>query len=193
MSSFRRGFKAQSERKAVEVRKTLNFDDISPLSATILAEHLGVLIWSVNNVPGVDASDLHHLLVIEPDGLSAFTLRIGERYLVVFNPSQSDKRVNSVIMHELAHIMLGHRLASAGTSEDGHLLPSNYDQDQEAEADWLGGTLLLPRPALLWMRKQGMTAPEATEHFQVSTDMLNWRIRMTGVDHQLKHSWKKRS
>ena len=94
-------------------------------------------------------------------------------------------------MHELAHIMLGHQLVSAGTTDDGHLVPSNYDETQEAEADWLGGTLLLPRPALIWMRQAEMSVDAATEHFQVSTDMLNWRTRMTGVDYQL-HNHKKK-
>lgn len=152
-----------------------------------------MLVWAADEIGGVGQSDIHHLLVVEPDGWSAFTVRVGESCLVVFNPSQSDKRINSVVMHELSHIMLGHELVSAGTTDDGHLVPSNYDASQEAEADWLGGTLLLPRPALLWMRQEGMNADAATEHFQVSTDMLNWRTRMTGVDHQLRNSKKKRS
>ncbi len=57
-----------------------------------------------------------------------------------------------VLMHELSHIMLGHELATASRTADGHFLNGNYDEAQEREADWLGGTLLLPRPALLWMR-----------------------------------------
>jgi Zn-dependent peptidase ImmA (M78 family) len=88
-------------------------------------------------------------------------------------------------MHELAHIILGHELSSATLTDGGHFVPSNYDQDQEDEAAWLGGTLLLPRPALLWMRRQRLSDEEAATHFGVSPDLLRWRIRMTGIDYQL--------
>ena len=82
--------------------------------------------------------------------------------------------------------MLGHELTSAGITDDGHLIPVTYNQDQEDEADWMAGTLLLPRPILLKIRRDGMSDEAAINFFQVSSDMLNWRIRMTGVDYQLR-------
>jgi Zn-dependent peptidase ImmA (M78 family) len=81
--------------------------------------------------------------------------------------------------------MLGHELTSASLTEDGHFVPTTYDQDQEDEADWLAGTLLLPRPALLKIRYSQMTDQSATEYFKVSNQMLIWRFRMTGVDYQI--------
>jgi Zn-dependent peptidase ImmA (M78 family) len=94
-------------------------------------------------------------------------------------------------MHELAHIMLGHELTSAGVTEDGHLIPTSYNQDQEDEADWMAGTLLLPRPILLKIRQANMSEEAATHFFQVSSDMLTWRLRMTGVDYQLRSARNK--
>ena len=85
-------------------------------------------------IDGVGEGDLSQLTVIDKDSWSAFTLRVQDRHLVVFNPAQSPPRINSVVMHELSHIMLGHELTSAGMTSDGHLIPSNYDQEQEAEA-----------------------------------------------------------
>jgi len=112
-------------------------------------------------------------------------MRIGADDLVIFKPVQSPGRRNNVIMHELAHIILGHELADASMLEDGSLVPGNFSQDQEDEADWLAGTLLLPRPALLAIRAQRLTDQTACSEYLVSRDMLNWRIRMTGVDYQL--------
>jgi Zn-dependent peptidase ImmA (M78 family) len=63
--------------------------------------------------------------------------------------------------------------------------PSTYDQDQEDEAAWFGATLLLPRPALLWMRRRNLSDEEAATHFGVSLDLLHWRIGMTGIDFQI--------
>ena len=88
-------------------------------------------------------------------------------------------------MHEPAHIILGHELADALVTEDGSLAPSNFDQDQEDEADWLAGTLLLPRSVLIHIRKQGLNDSTASAKYQVSNPMLTWRIRMTGIDYQL--------
>jgi len=116
---------------------------------------------------------------------SGFTLRRGTRNLIVANSAQSERRQNSVIMHELAHIILGHELPSGMISGSGHFVPSTYNQDQEDEAAWLGGTLLLPRPALLWMRRRRMLDEDAATHFGVSPELLKWRIRMTGIDYQL--------
>jgi hypothetical protein len=50
----------------------------------------------------------------------------------------------------------GLRLASRDAERGGFFVPSTFNQDQEDEAAWLGGTLLLPRPALLWMRRRSL-------------------------------------
>lgn len=182
---LRRGFKSQSERQAVEFRKTLGLIPIAALSAHNLAAHLGVTVWSAREIRELPEKDRAHLLGTGSDEWSAFVIREGDEHLIVHNPTMSVPRINSVVMHELAHIILGHKLAEAQQTVDGHFLNGAYDKNQEEEADWLGGALLLPRPALLWMRSKGMSDGAAVEHFGVSQQMLTWRIRMTGVDYQL--------
>lgn len=190
---LRRGFKSQSERRSTELRKQLHLAPDSPLNAFGVAEHVGgITIWSASQVTDLSSADLNQLTVKDAESWSAFTLRRGEQNLIVYNPAQSEPRINSVIMHELSHILLGHELSSAGHTYEGHLVPDNYDQDQEDEADWLGGTLLLPRPALLAIRRRNMSNDQARELFLVSRHMLTWRFRMTGVDYQLVHAEKKR-
>jgi hypothetical protein len=182
---LRRGFKSQCERRSVEVRRAFGLKPAAPLSAVEYAAASGVKVWKERGIEGLPPHDLEQLTMRDPDSWSAFTIRIGDRYLVVFNSVQSAQRTNSVVMHELAHILLGHKLMSAGVTDDGHLVPTVYDQDQEDEANWLAGTLLLPRPALLNIRYHGMTDSEAIGFYNVSEDMLRWRFRMTGVDYQL--------
>ena len=97
----------------------------------------------------------------------------------------SPGRRNNIIMHELSHIILGHQLAKAYLLDDGSMVPGNFSQDQEDEADWLAGTLLLPRPALMSIRRRGLNDLKACDEHLVSVDMLKWRLRMTGVDFQL--------
>jgi uncharacterized protein DUF955 len=182
---LRRGFKSQCERRSVELRRVLALRPLDPLSAVEVARHYNVTVWRPHQITGIPDGDIKHLLGPARDEWSGFTLRIESRHLVVLNSAQSPRRQNSVLMHELAHIILGHELAFAMFADSGDFTPSTYDQNQEEEAAWLGGTLLLPRPALLWMRRQYLSDDEAATHFGVSPDLLRWRIRMTGIDYQL--------
>lgn len=182
---LRRGFKSQCERRSVEIRKSLGLRNDDPISGIQLAPQFGATVWSEKDVSGLPTLDLRQLTVIDGQSWSAFTLRIRTQHLVLFNSSQSAPRVNSVIMHELAHIALGHELHSASLSQEGHLIPTNYSQDQEDEADWFGGALLLPRPALLRIRRENLEDDRVVQMYQVSVDMIRWRFRMTGVDYQL--------
>lgn len=183
--AFRRGFKSQCERRSVEFRRHLGLQPTDALSADALAEHLRVTVWSVTDVAGLTPYDQKVLTDQEDDSWAAMTMRIGADDLVIYKPVPSPGRRNNVIMHELAHIVLGHELAEACVLPDGSLVPGNFSQDQEDEADWLAGTLLLPRPALLAVRAQSLSDQAACSKYLVSREMLNWRIRMTGVDYQL--------
>jgi len=187
---FRRGFKSQCERRSVEFRRELGLKNTEALSSTALANKLQVTVRSTNDVHGIDTNTLSVLNDETDDSWSAFTLRVKTSNLVVYKPVSSVARVNSVIMHELSHIILGHQLAQACVYQDGSLAPGNFDQDQEDEADWLAGTLLLPRAALLSIRRNRLTDVAACKKYQVSQSMLNWRVRMTGVDYQVGRSTK---
>ena len=188
---LRRGFKAQSERRSVEIRKRFGLQADAPLSARQVAADYGNLVWTEADIQGLSHDDLVQLTVADSGSWSAFTMRVGEKHLIVINSSQSAPRQNSVIMHELSHIMLGHELTSAGLTADGHFVPTSYNQDQEDEADWLAGTLLLPRPALLKIRNLGLSDGQAQTTYKVSGQMLKWRLHKTGVDHQLSNSRKR--
>lgn len=182
---FRRGYKSQCERRSVEFRRQFGLSQHEALSADRLAEELDVTIWSAEDVGGVSAEAIRVLVDEAEQSWSALTMRMGPHHLIVYKPVSSPGRRNSVIMHELAHIILGHELAAACILEDGSLVPGNFDQDQENEADWLAGALLLPRPALLSIRHRRLDDGAACGEHLVSQDMLKWRFRMTGVDYQL--------
>lgn len=185
--AFRRGFKSQCERRSAEYRKQLGLHTTAPLSAELLAEHLNVTVWSTQDIAELSANDMQVLNDELDDSWSALTMRVGTSNLVLFKPVTSSGRRNNVIMHELSHIILGHELAEACILDDGSLVPGNFNQDQENEADWLAGTLLLPRPALLAIQNRRMPKNDACEYYQVSGEMLTWRTRMTGVANQMQH------
>ena len=184
--AFRRGFKSQCERRAVEYRKQLGLHQTAPLSAAALAKHLGVTVWSTKDIAALSANDMRVLNNEQDDSWSALTMRVGTSNLVLFKPVSSTGRRNSVIMHELSHIILGHELAEACILDDGSLVPGNFSQDQEDEAEAHAGTLLLPRPDLLAIQNSGTPPQLSCERYQVSREMLTWRTRMTGVAYQMR-------
>jgi Zn-dependent peptidase ImmA (M78 family) len=182
---FKRGFKSQCERRSVELRKDFGLQPHEPLLAMEVAKKSDVLVWTEKDIQGLRDDDIKQLTLNDPDSWAAFTMRFQDKHLIVYNSTQSPPRQNSVVMHEMAHIILGHELTSALITEEGHFVPVMYNQDQEDEADWLAGTLLLPRPALLRIKYKNLDNSFASEHFKVSLQMLTWRLRMTGVDSQI--------
>ena len=175
----------------MELRRTLSLLDTDPLDAVRVADHMGITVWNESQIEGLSSIDLQVLQDEGADYWHALTLRIGHKHLIVYNSEQRGGRKNSIIMHEIAHIVLGHRLHDVMKNSDGLLVPGNYDQTQEDEANWLAGALLLPRPALLRIRSAGISNLESTRIYNVSEQMLTWRLRMTGVDYQLKHVRKR--
>jgi Zn-dependent peptidase ImmA (M78 family) len=182
---FKRGFKSQCERRSVELRKTFGLQPYEPLLAMEVAKKSGVIVWTEQEIQGLSERDVKQLTATDPDSWAAFTMRFQDKHLIVYNSTQSPPRQNSVVMHEMAHILLGHELTSAFVTDEGYFVPVMYNVDQEEEADWLAGTLLLPRPALLSIRYRNLDNSTASEHFKVSSQMLTWRFRMTGVDYQI--------
>ncbi len=190
--AFRRGFKSQCERRSAEIRKDLGLAATAPLSAFRLADHMDITVWSTSEIKGLTNEDTQNLNNPNDDSWSALTMRMNTSHLVVYKDAASLARKNSVVMHEISHITLGHELADACILEDGSLVPSNFSQDQEDEADWLAGTLLLPRPALMSIRHQKLSDQRAQDLYSVSREMLHWRVRMTGIDYQLSRrpTWR---
>lgn len=60
------------------------------------------------------------------------------------------------------------------------MLVRNYDKEQEDEADWLAGCILLPRVALISIVKGGLDAEGAAAKYGVSTRMLTYRLAISG-------------
>jgi len=60
------------------------------------------------------------------------------------------------------------------------------DADEEQEANWLAGCLLLPRTLLYRAAKRGLDSAEIARDFNVSEQMAAFRLRTTGVTRQLE-------
>lgn len=181
---MRRGFKADAERRALTARASLNLDPTAKLCPWAYAAELNIAVLGADEL---DLPPLHakQLLERDSDSWSGMTLDEDGIRLIVLNSSHSKRRQASTLMHELAHLILEHVPTSVNLSPSGLTLLSDYSDDQEEEADWLGGALLLPEAALLHYRSNGISFVEISDIFGVSGELCAWRCRMTGVEKRM--------
>lgn len=189
---FERGFKTWCERVSIQQRRDLNLSPTDPLDPRRLADNLKVEIWAAEQVPDLDPEYLKTLLYEDPSSWSAVTLKVGLHTLIIVNSAHSRARQASDLMHEIAHIIIGHDPSRIDVGEDGLLMLHSYDKKQEDEANWLAGCLLLPREALMFVRRRKLGAREIQTKYGVSSEMLEYRLRMSGVDLQISRAGSKR-
>jgi hypothetical protein len=179
-----RGFKSRAEESSRQARLDLGLNEDDPLDPWRYASHLGVEVLALLDLD-LDPVHLEQLTTVDPSSWSGMTLEDEGAKFIVLNPAHARVRQRSTLMHELAHVRLRHVPARVDVSPNGHLLLSDYDLVQEEEADWLAGTLLLPRVALVRDRGRGCSVVEIAENFGVSVQLCSWRLQMTGVEAQL--------
>jgi len=193
-ATLERGFKARAERSSVGLRGELGLSASERLNPHQLAAYLEVGLITPVDVPGMTNDLLHQLLTVDPWGWSAVTIVQGDEALIIFNPRHSEGRQASDITHELSHIILGHQPATMVMSPDGSFVMRSYDQKQEDEANWLAQALLLPREALLMMKRRTATVAEIAAAYGVTEALVQYRLRITGIESQMRAAaaWRSR-
>lgn len=183
---MRRGFKSWCERAAAEYRQTLGVPVDAALDPRALAALLKVRVATPEGLPTLPAASRKQLTETDAESWSAVTVSRGAARLVVLNSGHSQTRQASSLAHELAHVILNHTSDQVQLSREGLLLRTTFDKEQEQEADWFGGCLLVPREGLLRASWRNRSSVALAVHFGVSEDLISWRLRMTGVPRQLR-------
>jgi Zn-dependent peptidase ImmA (M78 family) len=178
----RRGFKAEAERTAEAIRAEMGKRASDPLDAVELARHIGADVRRADEL--TTRVKLETLEELQPGAFSACTFTIADRHVIVYSPLASLGRTQSDIAHEVAHIVLKHEMKSVETV--GTMSFFTCDPDEEQEANWLAGCLLLPRRLLYIAARQGLDAAAIADSYGVSETMAAFRLRTTGVLRQLQ-------
>lgn len=104
------------------------------------------------------------------------------RKLIVLNPTHNSNRQNATLMEEICHVFLGHkpsRLAVKKRSKDGEIVARDYNQKVEEQAYSIGAAALVPYSALKRFVREGKTSREIAEHFDVSFQLVEYRIKVS--------------
>lgn len=183
---FERGYKTWCEQISLRLRVELGVRSSDPLDSWKLAEYLNVEVKTTGQFSALSRED--RLQLEQDDSWSAVTLEVPGRKVVILKDSNSPGRKSSDLTHELAHQLLDHKANGIGVSMGGHLMVHAFSREEEDQANWLSACLLLPRPALLHIKKLFRDDAEAARVYKVSVAMLKYRLGVTGVTYQLRRT-----
>lgn len=182
--AFVRGFKTRCEKIASGLRKDLTIESHEALVIEDAAGHLGASLIPHDRIPGLSEEALTALRKDRGDW-SAVTIAADDAHFIVYNSTSSEARTASDVAHELSHLILRHDPSTLAFAPDGTWAFRTYDPQQEEEAAWLSGCLLLPRVALLSIARSGMSDADACLSYTVSSALLRYRRNATGVSRQM--------
>lgn len=185
--AFRRGFKTEANATALEVRAELGLLALDALDPLVLVDHLEIPVVGLSEIARTSAG-AEYLLNVEPEAFSAVTVFAGTERTIVHNDGHADGRINSNITHEAAHGLLLHPPTPALDDRGCRI----WDQDIEDEAQFLAGALLVTEDAALAIARGiangRSTVPEAAVHLRVSTQMIQWRLNITGATRRVERA-----
>ncbi|WP_439516269.1 ImmA/IrrE family metallo-endopeptidase [Sediminibacterium sp.] len=178
---FEWGFKTKAENLSIQYREELGISKFKPLSAFELAQHLDIPIFTVDEAFDGNRNHPAYTIMNDPAKFNALWMpnEDGER-IIIHNSNHSLYRQQSNLMHELAHIILGHVIPE----EIGRVCMlynlHYYNKKQEAEAKFLGACLQLTKPSILWVKKNNWSQEKISEYYTASSEMVRFRCNSIG-------------
>ncbi|MFT4221165.1 MAG: ImmA/IrrE family metallo-endopeptidase [Microbacterium sp.] len=169
--------KAALGRLATEVRKDFVLGDDQPFDPFAWSEEHGIPFISLRDFTADEAA-MRRFLEEKPHVWSAALLRDGNRHLVIYNPERSNERIRSDLTHEVAHFEAEHEPSPAWTNESGSC--GGASKAQEKEAAELAGALLVPAAQAKLAAIRGAEPSAVARRYQVSIEMAEWRMKMSG-------------
>lgn len=175
--ALRRGFKAEANDIAREVRTELGLAPTDPLDPWRLAQQLDIPVQTLSSMRENAPFAAYHFSQVDSDAFSAVTVFRGRERHIIHNDFHSRGRQASNLAHELAHALLHH----PPTPALNKVRSRNWDQTVEDEANLLGGALLVSEEAALMIARKQWSIPQAALHYGVSEDMIRFRLNVTGA------------
>lgn len=174
-SNFKRGFKANAERLAIEYREKLGIKAWEPLCAFKLADFLSIPIYCATEFGYPE-----HILINGEWSALTMPTKSGKK-IIIHNKLHSLARQQSDLMHELSHIVCNHNRKNKNIELAYQFEMLHYDEIQEEEAKYLGAAFQISKAGLFWSKKRNLTLEEIAKHFNSSVDIARLRMNITGI------------
>lgn len=169
------GFKASAKRLALEIRAEFGRDAYGPFDPYELAAGYGIEIDRLSDLD-LDGDAQRHLDRASSK-FSGALLRVERGYRIIENDLHARTRRRVTVGHEMSHVLLEHE----------HPAVVRYDRcsgaaaDQEEEATWLAGELLVPYDAALAEARAGSPDFVVANRYDVSVSEARFRMNASGV------------
>ena len=163
------------------------------------------MVVDLDQIEGLSPESRSHLLGKGSNewsgGASSQPLPNGWR-IVILNPGHGIQRNRATLMEEVAHVFLGHKpnrlaaiiddnqagAADSTTKRRARMLARDYNAADEEGAYAIGAAALVPYEALRRLVSEGRTANEIARRFRVSTQLAEYRIKVTHLWAEYKRS-----
>src|SRR6476646_6990642 len=136
-------FVDRCEQIALVLRAELELDAESRFDPVDFASHLAIDVDSIERFRDALPDAVGQLTEADIQSFAAATVFCGTRCLILVNPSQSPSEEALSVAHELAHLELEHEPTWPLFDEAGNRM--RWRADEEAEAEYLAGAMLVPR------------------------------------------------
>lgn len=186
---MRRGFKTEAKRLALELRSEIRLDAYSPFDPYALAAEYGIPVIQLSDL---DSPARDHFLKADGSALSGALVPVGTGVAILENDAQPQTRRRTTMCHELAHVVLEHRF---GVSLSADERKCGLGGEQEDEADWLSGEMLIPYDGAFRLARANVSDERAAALFDVSFAVARWRMNHSGarkVVERTQAKWAKR-
>jgi Zn-dependent peptidase ImmA (M78 family) len=183
----RRGFKTEAAGVSADIRRELGISPLDPLNPWALADLLDIPVWALSTYPDNARQCVTTLTGQEHGSFHGMIAFVGSRQVIVHNDANALTRQRSDLAHELAHALLLHQPHQPVQGR-----PLSYDREQEDEAAWLGGVLLVSEDACLHACRNQQSVEEAASALGVSKKMMDWRIGATGARKRVERQRSRR-
>ena len=172
------GFKAEANRIAVGIRRQLGLSPVEALDPYAIAGRLGIGVVSVASLEDRCPGEVAAILGEDGGDFSALYFSSGDGVrFIILNDRHSSARRNSSLCHEIGHAVLGHPAEVFACWGDYRGIDPGY----ERQADFLAGCMLVPNEAADYIVRSGLDLGEVRDNYGVSSQMLEWRLNVSGA------------
>jgi len=176
-------FRLNAERLSATWRRRLGATSTCRLDTDALVQEIGLPLLALTELAHEVPQAAYRLYTSDSNKFSAAAVCDSTQALaVVYNDGHEAPRQRADIAHECAHLILGHQ-PTAVFDEAGLRV---YPEALEAEASWLGPTLLVPRAGLITVLEREPRLEAAAKHFDVSIQLARFVYNTRGCKQHVR-------
>lgn len=166
---------AMMRQVAKEERADVGLNDFQSLDPRQIAAAHGIPVYPLSQLAdsGAKPEAVEHFGKTKSSSWSAALVPFGSARIIIENDSHLPVRRRSNIAHELGHHLLEHDFSTVILGEDHK---RQFSPEQEKQATFMAGELLIPLPAVERMAFAGWSNEQVANTFDVSEQFAQMQM-----------------